>query len=240
MSLSVSHPELILRSPVEEIASMKAVPNPGHTSDISLPAVEFYVTELQAGVDREENFQKIFQRYFSVIVRFFMKRGFSREECQDLAQDVFLRVFRSIDSYRSDGPFEGWLFQVAANVYRNRLRDQQAVKRQAPEDSLESFSEEVSKIADQDHVLGVAGPAGPDQAYLEKERVEIFDQALAELPEQMRRCLMLRIHRELKYREIATIMQISIETVKAHLYQARNRLKSKLDGYFDEIDEREA
>ena len=199
--------------------------------------VEICVSEIKAGRQREQNFRKLFERYYGIIYRFFANRGFPRPECQDLAQDVFLRLYRSIDTYRSEGPFEGWLFQLAANVYRNRLRDQKAGKRRITEDSLESFHEEAAGLSDEEGLLGLSSLNGPLEGCLEKERREILDRALQTLPEQMRRCLSLRIHQDLKYREIAAIMQISVETVKAHLYQARKRLKSELDAYFDRREE---
>ena len=55
---------------------------------------------------------------------------------------------------------------------------------------------------------------------------------MAALPAQMRRCVELRVHQDLRYKEIADLMQVSIDTVKAHLYQARQQLKGKLSGYF--------
>ena len=208
-----------------------ALPPPERPFDKA--SIQDRVTELQAGIQPEENFKGLFEHYHGIMLRFFAKRGFTSEECQDLAQESFFRIHKNIDSYRGEGPFEGWLFQIAANVYRNRIRDQNAGKRWAHEDSLESFLVEVSGITDGSNPLGASGPSGPLEGYLEKERLKVLAIALGELPEQMRRCVILRIHQELKYREIAAVMRISIETVKAHLYQARRRLKHHLDGYFE-------
>lgn len=192
------------------------------------------IVELQAGVNREQNFRILFERYHGVIYRFFFKRGFSHDECEDLTQEVFFKICKSIDSFRADGPFEGWLFQVAANVYRNTIRDKSASKRNVREDSLESFLDDFLQLADSRVWSGERPTSSPLDSFLEKERLDILAKALSELPEQMRRCLALRIHQELKYREIAVVMRISVETVKAHLYQARQRLKVILEAYFQE------
>ncbi|MEM7587488.1 MAG: RNA polymerase sigma factor [Acidobacteriota bacterium] len=189
---------------------------------------------------REARFKQLYTSYFAMIRRFFIKRGFPREESKDLAQEVFLRVYRHLDTVRSEGTVVSWLFQVATNVYRNRLRDQQASKRRANEQPLDVYHEEAASVADDENVLGSAGPQGPHEALVEREQAEHLERALAELPHQMRRCLMLRIYQDRKYREIATIMKISIETVKAHLYQGRSRLKSELARYLEEQRERDA
>ena len=66
---------------------------------------------------------------------------------------------------------------------------------------------------------------------LEDERRRAMRKAIRELPAQMRRCLTLRIYHDLSYQEIATVMKLKIDTVKAHLFQARTRLKKNLSSY---------
>jgi RNA polymerase sigma-70 factor (ECF subfamily) len=62
----------------------------------------------------------------------------------------------------------------------------------------------------------------------------VLRQAVEELPEQMRQCVSLQVYQELSYGQIAVAMQLSVETVKSHLHQARQRLKAKLASYFGE------
>lgn len=87
----------------------------------------------------------------------------------------------------------------------------------------------------------VTGTASPDprEEILARERRRKLREAVTRLPERMQRCVTLRIERGLKYREIAVIMQISIDTVKTQLYQARHRLKEDLQEYFDPEEYRE-
>jgi RNA polymerase sigma-70 factor (ECF subfamily) len=184
------------------------------------------VAAWQAGGDREEIFQRIFRTYYRPVHSFFAKRGFPPDECQDLMQETFLKVYRGLPSFRRQARFETWLFQIAANLYRNTLRSQATLKREAQEVSLDEMVEEPG---------GPAAPAGETEALdrvLSKEGNQVLRHAVADLPCQMRRCVELRVHQDLRYKEIADLMQVSIDTVKAHLYQARQQLKGKLSGYF--------
>ena len=179
----------------------------------------------QVGGDREDIFQQIFRIYYRPVYSFFSKRGFPADVCQDLTQETFLKVHRGLPAFRREARFETWLFQIAANLYRNTLRSQSTLKREAQEVPLDEATEETGGPA-------TRGETGALDEVLSEERCQILNHALAELPCQMRRCVELRVHQDLRYREIADLMQVSIDTVKAHLYQARQQLKSKLSGYF--------
>lgn len=167
---------------------------------------------------------ELFRRYERPVVAFFLRRGFSLEESRDLAQETFLRVFKNMDSFRGESAVETWLFQIAANLYKNTLRSLQTKKRDAQELPLESTEEVVvewkSKESD---ALGTI---------LTEERSQRLRAALKDLPPQMRQAVFLRVDGDLKYREIAEVMHVSIETVKAHLYQARQHLRDRLGDYF--------
>ena len=168
--------------------------------------------------------EELFNRYHRPVVSFFLKRGFSSEESRDLAQDTFLRVFNKWDSFRGDSSAETWLFQIAANLYKNKLRSLQTQKRDAQEVSLDAVVE-----------LGT-GERDPLGVVLTEEEVRLLRVALEELPPQMRQAVFLRVDGDLKYREIADVMHVSIETVKAHLYQARQQLRDRLADYFTDSE----
>ena len=185
--------------------------------------------EWQTGTAREENFRWLFERYYRPVYRFFEKRGFTAVECHDLTQETFLRVYRGMDSFRHEAPFEAWLYQIAANTYLKSLRRQATQKRAGQHLSLDSALEEGRELA---HWSGVAQAPGPLDDVLEKERLRLLREAMDELPEQMRKCILLRVYQELSYQEIAVALRLSVETVKAHLHQARQRLKVKLADHF--------
>jgi len=171
--------------------------------------------------------EELFRRYYRQVVAFFIRRGFDVEESRDLAQETFLRVYKNMDSFRGESAVETWLFQIASNLYKNTLRGLQAKKRDAQEVSLEGTEAAVE--------LG-SRESDPLQVVLTEEEVRLLRDALSDLPPQMRQAVSLRVDRDMKYREIAAEMDVSIETVKAHLYQARQQLRDSLADYFTDSE----
>ncbi len=195
-------------------------------------SVNIWIDRWQRGIDPEESFRRIHRHYYPLVRSFFARRGFTEQEIEDLAQETFFRVYRKLDGFRGDSQFETWLFQVTANVYKNELRSRTAQKRDAQEVSLEDA--ESGPPGGEGGVSLTAVETGALDDMLTGERAEMLHRAMRELPPQMRRCVELRVCWDLKYREIAVLMGVSIDTVKAHLFQARQLLRNKLGGYFAE------
>jgi RNA polymerase sigma-70 factor, ECF subfamily len=187
--------------------------------------VERRVAELQRGIKAEENFRWIFSHYHRAIFHFFVKRGMTPDRGEDLTQEVFLRVYRSIGGFRGEASFTTWLFHIAWNLWRTEYRgsaqDRNArlVSLDETAGSEEPLPIEAKARREEDDPLGCA---------LTEERRTLIHRELRRMPAQMRRCIVLRIDRGLKYREIAELMHISIDTVKSHLNQAKVRLKNRL------------
>jgi RNA polymerase sigma-70 factor (ECF subfamily) len=184
-------------------------------------------------LDRDEEFKRFFTKYFQPVYYFFIRRGFPREECCDLAQETFLRAYKGIGHFRGEASFQTWLFQIATNLWRNEVRHHMAEKRDAFEVSLEAEADKGRPIQADRRLPGESEPSSPLDELLLDERKRVMREALDNLPPQMRRCVLLRIDQNLKYREIAAVMQISIETVKSQISQARDRLETRLGRYFD-------
>ncbi len=183
----------------------------------------------------EQLFRELFDLYYLRVVQFFARREFGAEEARDLAQDTFLRVYASIETVRSRESARSWLFSVAMNVYRNQLRRSAAGKRAGEETSLEAA--EGSEAGPIGARAGeAAGSSDSLDSLIAREREELLRRALGELPPRMRQAVFLRIDGDLTYREIAVIMQVSVETIKAQFLQARQRLREKLAGHFTGID----
>ena len=194
--------------------------------------VQVWIERWQRGIDREENFRKIFQAYYRRVYVLFTKWGFGDVECEDLVQETFLRVHRNLAGFRGDSKFATWLWEVAANVYKNTLRSRGTQKRDAREVSLDDSDTDGAAGGS---VLALeSGESDPLAVLLSGERKQKLHEAMSELPPQMRRCVELRVNEDLKYREIAEQMNVSIDTVKAHLFQARQMLKTKLDDFDDD------
>jgi RNA polymerase sigma-70 factor (ECF subfamily) len=186
------------------------------------------VEQIQAGVHVEENFAELFRHFRPAVRSYFARKRFTPEECKDLTQDVFFRVFKRIDTFRRESRFERWFWEIVTNIYFNEVRSRQTEKRKGFEISLdatidgEDGSAPVIVVPDDE--------PSPEDYILQRERLISFRAALSDLPDQMRRCCLLRYVKGLKYKEIADLMKISIETVKAHLHQARKRLMVELGG----------
>jgi RNA polymerase sigma-70 factor (ECF subfamily) len=207
------------------------------------PSVEerrnVWVDRWQNGIDREESFHQIFRQYYRLVRSFFAKRSRSEEEIEDMVQETFCRVHRNLDHFRGESKFETWLFQVSTNVYKNAVRSQTTQKRDAQEVSWDDLATS-SGIGEEAVLVGEPRETGPLDDLLERERSQVLHCAMQELPPQMRRCVELRVTQDMKYREIAALMNVSIDTVKAHLFQARQLLKKKLGDYFAETGFAEA
>ena len=186
------------------------------------------IEKIQAGIDVEESSRKLHELHYRKVIGSFRRNGFSNEDSRDLTQDVFSRVFNAIDTFRRESRFERWLFEIAKNVYRNKLRSLKAEKRDVVKVSLDIPPDDEG--ASGPRLEPASGETSALDSLVERERRAKLQAALKELPPQMRACCELRYIQGLKYHEVATAMKISIETVKAHLHQAGKRLKEKLGG----------
>ncbi|MCB1055819.1 MAG: sigma-70 family RNA polymerase sigma factor [Acidobacteria bacterium] len=183
-----------------------------------------WVADFQRGRDREASFRRIFERFHRPVEGFFARRGVAPEDRLDLTQEVFLNLYRGLDRWRPEARFGTWVFRIATTVFLKHRRAHATAKRSGSEvspDSVEAATRWAAEAEQLDDVL-VA------------ERRQAVVGAMAELPERMRHCLLLRVDHGLKYREIAHLMQVSIQTVKAHLFQARGRLADRLEGSWSE------
>jgi len=191
------------------------------------------IREIKRGLNVEANFRWLFDRHYAQILRFFRRKGFETEACRDLTQDTFVSVYKGLKDLRQEEQFESWLFAIAHNVWCSLIESRAAQKRSATVLSLEG-------AGDNDDQLPIAARladpgADPLTVALEKEKLEKLREALVHLPQQMRHCAHLRVVHDLSYAEIAAVMGISVNTVKAHLHQAQKALRTQLSSYFEEI-----
>jgi RNA polymerase sigma-70 factor (ECF subfamily) len=193
------------------------------------------VLDFQRGIDRETSFELLFRRFRPRIERFLASRVFSPEERLDLTQATFLRIYQGLEGFRGEGSLEGWVLQIACNVYR-KWRDRQPGGRHAvPEIPFEGSAgaPEPSPAAQFSSPSSAASPL--DHA-VRQERLKALRQAIGELAPKQRLCMELRVYQERSVQEIAAALRISPETVKAHLFQARQRLWDKLHQTFGTIE----
>lgn len=193
-------------------------------ADIDLERIRRAIERWQSGVDREASFRTLVETYYRPVRYYFAKRGFSAEDARDLTQETFFGVYRGLTRFRRDARFDTWLYQIAANTSHKALRDRGVQKRR-----METEAKSMTDLPRDVAQPTAAGDPAPLGGVLAEEGRERLRHAIATLPVKMRTCLAMRVYQDLSYREIAAAMQLSVETVKAHLYQARQRLKRELD-----------
>lgn len=202
--------------------------------------VEQWVDAWQAGRDRERNFHRLFERFSPALAAFFRKRGFSPESCQDLVQETYMQVHLGLPDFRREVPFKSWLFEIAVNVFRKTLRKGAAKKRAGREVVLDSgFGSGDTDVspAGSPEALDALPPSPPTalRRVLGREQLRTVARGLDEMPPQMRRCALMAWYLGYSNQQIAALLRISPETVKAHHFKARKRLRELLEslGEFD-------
>ncbi len=186
--------------------------------------------------DRDLTFRKVFEEYYGSVYHFFAKRDFSAEDCYDFTQETFLRAYKGIARFRYEAQLKTWIFRIATNIWHNDIRYRDAGKRQGTEISWEDT---VGKDPSADYGasrLGWSRNRDPLEDVLAREQTRLLQEALEELPPGMRRSFILRIHEGRKYDEIAVLLNVKPETVRAQLFQARRRLQEKLGDYLADLN----
>lgn len=166
-------------------------------------------------------FNVLVEKYRVPVIHFLYRIVHETALAEELAQEVFLRVYRARASYRPRAKFTTWLFRIATNVALNARRDGRM--RRAWETSLEG-REETTRAP-----VEVADPGGSvEQKMLEAERCAQIRQAVEALPENQRLAVLLHKYQELDYAEIAEILDCSESALKSLLFRAYETLRVRL------------
>jgi RNA polymerase sigma-70 factor (ECF subfamily) len=172
---------------------------------------------------------------FDELIRLFQTRIFNlayrmvnnREDAGDLTQEIFVKLYRSLDKFRGQSRFSTWLYAVAANHCRSGLRKSRRIG------FFESRSlDEPLDAAENDarHALEPVDPgASPATSLEHRELGERIGAVVAGLPEELRAVLVLRDMQGLEYEELARVLDCSLGTVKSRLWRARFRVKNELE-----------
>lgn len=170
-----------------------------------------------AAAGSRDAFDELVRRYQGPIVNLARALTSGSADAEDLAQEVFVRAWRSIAGFRGDSTFRTWLHRVALNViHSHRSR-------------LGRFRRLFQSPSDPD--VGDPSERAPDRSDLEDELVlrDAIDRALSTLPDELRDAVTLRDIQGLDYREIAAALQVPIGTVESRIFRARQRLRPLLE-----------
>jgi RNA polymerase sigma-70 factor (ECF subfamily) len=179
------------------------------------------------------------ERAFTTLVRTYERRVFAlvlrmignRAEAEDLAQEVFVQVFKAIGSFRGESKLSTWIYRIAVNLCKNRSKYLR-VRHSGQEEQLEALQERAA-LGDAKGA-NVANVERPDEMMAGKQVEHIVQTAILELEPTFRECLVLRDVEDLSYEEIGAITGLPEGTVKSRIHRARAQLKELVESALGE------
>lgn len=167
----------------------------------------------------EDAYRHVISSYREPVIR--LCRGFtgSHEDAEDLAQDIFLEVFRSINKFRSRSSLSTWIYRIAVNKSLNFIRDRKKA--------------ELEEHGSQDDISAGSNDYSADSRLEQKEHAKALHNAIDRLPESQRAAFILSKYEDLKYSEIADIMKTSKASVESLLFRAKRNLQDNLRDYYE-------
>ena len=170
-------------------------------------------------------FEYLVQKYRRAMVSFMYRMAHNSAAAEDLAQEVFLRVYRSRETYAASAKFTTWLYRIATNLAANYARD---TRHEKPENtvSLDQPDEETGLTMDvPDSSLNV------EQNILRRERLAAIRKHVQELPERQRMAVIMHKYQAMDYRQIADVLHQSESATKSLLFRAYETLREKLKDF---------
>ena len=206
--IEASHPQAVI--PVEQLATYQLV------------------LRCQQGQRPERvAFAELLRRHESYIERFLYHLAPDWQDRADIAQEVWIRVYRNIKGLQEPAKFRGWLKKITANLFYDELRKRKRVQNTVSLDAPHRF---------QDIELSWEIPStlpNPDEKLTTREFYSQLQEAIAQLPEVFRSAVVLREIEGMSYEEIAELTNVSLGTVKSRLARGRQRLQLQLQNYLD-------
>jgi RNA polymerase sigma-70 factor, ECF subfamily len=176
------------------------------------------------------------ERAFNALVRAYERRVFglvlrmlgNREEAEDLAQEVFVQVFKAVGSFRGESKLSTWIYRIAINLCKNRSKYLR-VRHSGKQDELEALEERVALADVRPGAATVAQVERPDEMMAGRQVERIVQRAILTLEPSFRECLVLRDVEDLSYEEIGQITGLPEGTVKSRIHRARAQLKELVE-----------
>ena len=167
-------------------------------------------------------FDYLVQKYRRPILGFMFRMAHSTAAAEDLAQEVFLRVYRSRESYEASAKFSTWLYRIATNLAVNHIRD---TRYERPENtvSLGEPDQEGGRTLD----LPDRTPSA-EETMVQRERLAAIRQRVQALPERQRVAVVMHKYQQMDYREIADVLKLSESATKSLLFRAYETLREQL------------
>lgn len=182
---------------------------------------------LRVRADDAEAFEELVRRYQNRLLAIFQNMLGSREQAEDLVQEVFLRIFRARQSYTPDAKFSTWLFTIAHNVAKNAKRTK-ARRREVSVAGEESGPMSANPL---EQMAQAASGQMPTRQLDHLERAEMVKLAMETLNERQRLAVLLSKFEGMSYADIGAAMGLSTPAIKSLLTRARSNLRVVLEPY---------
>lgn len=176
---------------------------------------------LEAQKGDTPSFEALLRKYFGRIYNFIYRYLGSRESAEDLTQEVFIRVYKSLPAYKPEAKFQTWLYVIARNLSLNELRNTQNKAFSLDNTMMTEDGEVKAQFAD-------PAAADPFEDLANKESVQLIKQALDSLPENQKAAVILQRFEGLSYDQIAVALGCSTQAIKSLLNRAKETLRDKL------------
>src|SRR4051812_46806460 len=177
---------------------------------------EELVTAFRAG--NLSAFDELVQRWERKIQGAVYRIMGSGEDARDLTQETFLRAYRGLSTFKSEARFSSWLYQIALNLCRDRLRQKKGRTLVGLDDLDPTTAARIDRIA----------PTAHEQVEA-RDLSQLVSAALAELPEEQREVIVLKEYQGLTFQEIADLMRVPVSTVKTRLYRGLVQMREHLE-----------
>lgn len=167
-------------------------------------------------------FSELMKRHYKGVLNYIYRFTNLKENSEDLAQEVFLRVYRSASKYRPEAKFTTWLYKIATNVSLTHV-----TKKNNNSVSLDEMNENVGEYEGTDIEIS-------DDIIYRKEMKDVIFGAMETLPEREKIAIMLCKYEGLSYEETADVLECTVGAVKAYVHRGRMKLVNKLKPYLTE------
>ena len=178
---------------------------------------------LRVGTGDEEAFELLIERHQKSVIGTVAKMLGNSSDAEDIAQQVFIRLWKCAPRYKPTAKFTTFMFTIARNLVFNESRRRSRKREYSMDEREEDFHLQTPDTQN----------ASPDQGMLQAELQQSVDRAIAALPEKQRLAVILRRYEGMPYDEIGRVLDLSIPAVKSQLFRARNTLRDSLQSYLD-------
>ncbi len=170
----------------------------------------------------EKAFRELVDNYRQMVINTCFGLLHDKEDAEDVAQDVFIEVFRSVHKFRADSKLSTWLYRIAVNRSLNFIRDNK--KRRW----FRSFDEDTDQKKSSSKELASDDSGGPEFDLESSQRARLLHEAIDSLPKNQRVAFTLNKYEDLAYKEISEVMKLSISSVESLIHRAKKNLQKKL------------